>query len=82
MRRSASRVVAHARCSAGTHPELIHLTKLIEARRERRVRLGSAWFEHQQRQYERVGKAEEAMEWSAWRVSARTCAASRMSAAS
>lgn len=52
---------------AGTHPELIHLTKVIETRRERRQKLVELWFEQQQSQYARVAKAEEAMAWSHWR---------------
>ncbi|CEH13856.1 hypothetical protein CBOM_01750 [Ceraceosorus bombacis] len=51
----------------GTHPELVHLTRLIDARKERRLNLVELWFEQQQAQYERVAKTEEAMTWSNWR---------------
>lgn len=53
----------------GTHPELLHLTKAIETRRERRTELVDLWFEHQEKQYERVAKAEEFAAWSIWRSS-------------
>ncbi len=42
----------------GTHPELLHLTKAIEMRRQRRTQLVEMWFEQQEQQYERVAKAE------------------------
>ncbi|TKY88023.1 hypothetical protein EX895_003119 [Sporisorium graminicola] len=53
----------------GTHPELLHLTKAIETRRQRRTELVEFWFEHQEKQYERVAKAEEFAAWSIWRSS-------------
>lgn len=53
----------------GTHPDLIHLTNLIELRRERRLKLVELWFEEQQKQYARVASSEEAAAWSHWRVS-------------
>ncbi|PWN51772.1 hypothetical protein IE53DRAFT_36999 [Violaceomyces palustris] len=52
----------------GTHPELIHLTNAIEARRERRMKLVEKCFEQQEKQYERVAKAEEFAAWNAWRT--------------
>lgn len=55
----------------GTHPDLIHLTNLIELRRERRLKLVELWFEEQQKQYARVASSEEAAAWSHWRVSLR-----------
>ncbi|PWN91346.1 hypothetical protein FA10DRAFT_278188 [Acaromyces ingoldii] len=51
----------------GTHPDLIHLTNLIELRRERRLKLVELWFEEQQKQYARVASSEEAAAWSHWR---------------
>ncbi|CDW99309.1 hypothetical protein [Sporisorium scitamineum] len=53
----------------GTHPELLHLTKAIETRRQRHTELVEFWFEHQEKQYERVAKAEEFAAWSIWRSS-------------
>lgn len=53
----------------GTHPELLHLTKAIELRRQRRTQLVEMWFEQQEQQYERVAKAEEFAAWSIWRSS-------------
>ncbi|KIS66382.1 uncharacterized protein UMAG_05376 [Mycosarcoma maydis] len=53
----------------GTHPELLHLTKAIEMRRQRRTELVEMWFEQQEMQYERVAKAEEFAAWSIWRSS-------------
>ncbi|SPO29170.1 uncharacterized protein UTRI_06119 [Ustilago trichophora] len=53
----------------GTHPELLHLTKAIEMRRQRRTQLVEMWFEQQEQQYERVAKAEEFAAWSIWRSS-------------
>ena len=53
----------------GSHPELLHLTKAIEMRRQRRTQLVEMWFEQQEQQYERVAKAEEFAAWSIWRSS-------------
>ncbi|KAF6767230.1 Sds3-like protein [Kalmanozyma brasiliensis GHG001] len=53
----------------GTHPELLHLNKAIEMRRQRRTELVEMWFEQQEQQYERVAKAEEFAAWSIWRSS-------------
>ncbi|SNX87459.1 uncharacterized protein MEPE_06169 [Melanopsichium pennsylvanicum] len=53
----------------GTHPELLHLNKAIEVRRQRRTQLVEMWFEQQEQQYERVAKAEEFAAWSIWRSS-------------
>ncbi|SOV01925.1 uncharacterized protein UDID_08212 [Ustilago sp. UG-2017a] len=53
----------------GTHPELLHLTKAIEMRRQRRTQLVEMRFEQQEQQYERVAKAEEFAAWSIWRSS-------------
>lgn len=51
----------------GTHPDLIHLSNLIENRRERKLKLVDKWFEQEEKQYERVAKAEEAAAWNNWR---------------
>lgn len=51
----------------GTHPDLIHLSNLIEVRRERKLKLVGKWFEQQEKQYERVAKSEEAAAWNNWR---------------
>ncbi|GAK67229.1 uncharacterized protein PAN0_017c5455 [Moesziomyces antarcticus] len=53
----------------GTHPELLHLNKAIESRRQRRTQLVDMWFEQQEQQYERVANAEEFAAWSIWRSS-------------
>lgn len=53
----------------GTHPELLHLTKAIEMRRQRRTQLVEMWFEQQEQQYQRVANAEEFAAWSIWRSS-------------
>lgn len=53
----------------GTHPELIFLTNLIEARRRRRMEVIEAQFEEQERQFSRVAKSDEQAIWSTWRVS-------------
>lgn len=53
----------------GAHPELLHLTKAIEMRRQRRTQLAEMRFEQQEQQYERVAKAEEFAAWSIWRSS-------------
>ncbi|CCF49854.1 hypothetical protein NDA10_000530 [Ustilago hordei] len=53
----------------GTHPELLHLTKAIEMRRQRRTQLVEMRFEQQEQQYQRVAKAEEFAAWSIWRSS-------------
>jgi hypothetical protein len=51
----------------GTHPDLIHLSNLIENRREKKLKLVDKWFEQEEKQYERVAKAEEAAVWNNWR---------------
>ena len=53
----------------GTHPELIYLTNLIEARRRKRSQLVDHWFEQQEMQFSRVARADEQNIWSSWRVS-------------
>lgn len=51
----------------GTHPDLIHLSNLIEIRREKKLKLVEKWFEEQEKQYERVAMTEEAAAWNNWR---------------
>lgn len=53
----------------GTHPDLIYLTNVIEARRERRLQLVERYFEQSQQQYDRVARVNESAAWSNWRVS-------------
>lgn len=53
----------------GTHPELIHLTALIEARRQHRLRLVELWFEEEQRHHAKMAAAEEREAWLTWRHS-------------
>ena len=55
----------------GTHPELIFLTNLIEARKRRRLEVIEAQFEEQERQFSRVAKSDEQAIWSTWRVSTK-----------
>ncbi|CAO1618390.1 unnamed protein product [Parajaminaea phylloscopi] len=51
----------------GTHPELIHLTALIEVRRQHRLRMVELWFEEEQRHYAKMAAAEEREAWLSWR---------------
>lgn len=54
----------------GTHPELIHITALIEARRQHRLRMAELWFEEDQRYYAKMAAAEEREAWLTWRHNA------------
>lgn len=57
-------------CSTtGTHPELIHLTKLIEMRRTRKLELAQKWLEGLEGAYERHKEEEEHAIWTYWAVS-------------
>ncbi len=53
----------------GTHPELIYLNNLIEARKKRRLELVDSTFDAQEQQFSRIAKADEQTIWSTWRVS-------------
>lgn len=53
----------------GTHPELIHLTALIEARRRHRLRMVEQLFEEEQRHFAKMAAAEEREAWMTWSVS-------------
>lgn len=51
----------------GTHPELIHMTALIESRRRCRHRENAIWFEEQQRFYAKMAASEERQALMSWR---------------
>lgn len=51
----------------GTHPELIHLTALIEARRQVRLHTVQLQFEEEQRHFAKMAAAEEREAWMTWR---------------
>ncbi|KDN45888.1 hypothetical protein K437DRAFT_256409 [Tilletiaria anomala UBC 951] len=53
----------------GTHPELVYLSNIIEARRRKRQKLADTWFDQQEQQFSRVAKADEQAIWSNWRAS-------------
>ena len=56
---------------AGTHPELLHLTRLIELRRDRKLELARKWLDGLEAVYERQRATNEYIAWSCWTVSRR-----------
>lgn len=54
---------------AGTHPELLHLTQLIELRRTTKIELARKWLEGLEGDYERRRVSEEHTAWNWWTVS-------------
>ncbi|KAK4699464.1 hypothetical protein P7C70_g6793, partial [Phenoliferia sp. Uapishka_3] len=49
-----------------THPELLHLTRLIELRKERKLDLAKRWLNGLEAAYERRRESEEHTVWSCW----------------
>ncbi|CAO1626887.1 unnamed protein product [Sympodiomycopsis kandeliae] len=52
----------------GTHPELVHITALIEARRLWKLRTLETWFEEEQRHFAKMAAAEEREAQLTWRA--------------
>ncbi|KAL8292514.1 hypothetical protein RQP46_001126 [Phenoliferia psychrophenolica] len=50
----------------GTHPELLHLTRLIELRKERKLDLAKRWLDGLETAYERRRESEEHTVWEWW----------------
>ena len=61
--------IAHRSFAIGTHPELIHLTQLIEHRRRTKLDLARKTFEGLEVTYEREREADEHTVWNWWSVS-------------
>lgn len=54
---------------AGTHPELLHLTQLIELRRTKKLELAKKWLDGLEGAYDlHQAEAEHAV-WNLWAVS-------------
>lgn len=69
-RPSLERVADASSQSIGTHPELIHLTQLIELRRAKKLDLAKRWLEGLESGYARRRDASEHAAWTWWAVSA------------
>lgn len=67
-RRSGEGAHAGSR-STGTHPELLHLTQLIELRKKRKLDLAKGWLEGLEGSYEKRRDCEEHTTWNWWAVS-------------
>ncbi|GAA5928475.1 Sds3 domain-containing protein [Sporobolomyces koalae] len=50
----------------GAHPELIHLTQLLELRRNKRLELAKAWLDGLESSYDRQYIADEHAMWNQW----------------
>lgn len=66
--RSAEVAKEHEMTLDGTHPELVHITALIEARRVWKLRTLETWFEEEQRHYAKMAAAEEREAQLTWRA--------------
>jgi len=53
---------------SGTHPELIHLTQLLELRRNKRLELAKAWLDGLESSYDRQYFSDEHAMWNQWQV--------------
>lgn len=52
----------------GTHPELIHVTAIIEARRVFKIRTLETWYEEEQRHFAKMAAAESREAHLTWRA--------------
>lgn len=67
------RVLTFYAHGAGTHPELLHLTQLIEMRRTKKLELAKKWLEGLEAAYERHREEGEHAVWTWWAVSCSPC---------
>ncbi|GAA6060059.1 hypothetical protein JCM10212_003020 [Sporobolomyces blumeae] len=51
---------------SGTHPELIHLSQLLELRRNKRLELAKAWLSGLEASYDRQYLSDEHAMWNRW----------------
>lgn len=54
--------------NVGTHPELLHLTRLIEARRQTKLELAKRLLDGECQIYRRKQEADEHTAWTSWDV--------------